>query len=166
MMRKLFVALRSRKERVAFVRAGHAHVCGPGILGWGLLSGLTYALYYLMGKRFFGRYTPAAIYAVALPVGAIGLAPLVPFADKTPVTWALLAAIAVLCTYLAYLAYGVGLRQLPATRASVIASLEPVVAAGLAAILFGERLSPAALLGAAMVVGSALALSLPKPAGE
>lgn len=133
-------------------------------LGFGLLSGLTYALYYLFGKRFFGRYTPAALYAVALPVGALGLAPFVPFAAKTPAAWALLAAIAVPCTYLAYLAYGAGLRHLPATRASVIASLEPVVAALLAALLFGERLSPSALLGAALVVGAALALSLPRPA--
>jgi drug/metabolite transporter (DMT)-like permease len=135
-------------------------------LGWGLVSGVTYALYYLMGKRYFGRYTPAAVYAVALPVGAAGLAPLVAFSDKTPATWGLLGAIAVLCTYLAYLAYGAGLRHLPATRASVIASLEPVVAAVLAALLFGERLSAAALLGAALVVGSALALSLPRPAVE
>ena len=67
-----------------------------------------------------------------------------------------LVAIAVLSTYLAYLAYSAGLRHLPATRASVIASLEPVVAAGLAAAIFGERLSALALAGAALVVGAAL----------
>jgi len=129
-------------------------------LGFGLLSGLTYALYYLYGKFYFGRFSPAALFALALPVGALGLAPFVPFTQKTPVAWAALAATAFLSTYLAYLAYGAGLRHLPATRASVIASLEPVVAAGLAAVLFGERFGPLALTGAALVVGSALALSL------
>ncbi|MDL2344929.1 DMT family transporter [Deinococcus sp. MIMF12] len=129
-------------------------------LGWGLLSGLTYSLYYLYGKAFFGRYAPTALYAVALPVGALGLLPFVEFSAKTPAAWASLAGIAVLSTYLAYLAYSAGLKHLPATRASVIASLEPVVAAGLAAALFGERLSALALGGAALVVGAALVLSM------
>lgn len=129
-------------------------------LGWGLLSGLTYSLYYLYGKAFFGRYAPTALYAVALPVGALGLLPFAEFSAKTPAAWASLAGIAVLSTYFAYLAYSAGLKHLPATRASVIASLEPVVAAGLAAALFGERLSAVALGGAALVIGAALLLSV------
>lgn len=129
-------------------------------LGWGLLSGLTYSLYYLYGKAFFGRYAPTALYAVALPVGALGLLPFVEFGAGTPAAWASLAGIAVLSTYFAYLAYSAGLKHLPATRASVIASLEPVVAAGLAAVLFGERLSAVALAGAALVIGAALLLSV------
>ncbi|WP_034409304.1 DMT family transporter [Deinococcus murrayi] len=129
-------------------------------LGWGLLSGLTYSLYYLYGKAFFGRYAPTALYAVALPVGALGLLPFVTFGTATLAAWGSLVAIAVLSTYLAYLAYSAGLRHLPATRASVIASLEPVVAAVLAALIFGERLSALALAGAALVVGAALLLSV------
>lgn len=125
-------------------------------LGWGLTAGLTYSLYYLYGKLYFPRYAPVALYAVALPVGALGLLPFAQFAPKTSGAWVSLGAIAVLSTYLAYLAYSAGLRRLPATRASVIASLEPVVAAGLAAGLFGERLSPMALLGAALVIGAAV----------
>ncbi|WP_414656898.1 DMT family transporter [Deinococcus sp. VB343] len=130
----------------------------PLALLWGLLSGFTYSLYYLYGKAFFGRYSPAALFAVALPVGAVGLLPFVQFAPKTEGAWLSLGGLALLCTYLAYLAYSVGLRSLPATRASVIASLEPVVAALLAAWLFAERLSPLALAGAALVVGAALLL--------
>lgn len=129
-------------------------------LTWGLLAGFTYSLYYLYGKAYFTRYPPTALYAVALPVGALGLLPFVAFSAKTPAAWGSLAGIAVLSTYFAYLAYSAGLRHLPATRASVIASLEPVVAAGLAALLFGERLSTTALLGAALVIGAALLLSL------
>lgn len=134
-------------------------VSGPA-LAFGLAAGFTYSLYYLYGKAFFGRYAPAALYAVALPVGALGLLPLVDFSAKTPAAWGSLVGIAVFSTYLAYLAYSAGLQRLSATRASVIASLEPVVAALLAALLFGERLAPLALLGAALVIGAALALSL------
>ncbi|UBV41580.1 DMT family transporter [Deinococcus taeanensis] len=129
-------------------------------LAWGLTAGLTYSLYYLYGKAFFHRYDPAALLAVALPVGAVALLPFVPFTAKTPAVWGSLGGIAVFSTYLAYLAYSAGLRRLNATRASVIASLEPVVAATLAALLFGERLSALALTGAALVIGAALLLSL------
>lgn len=133
-------------------------VNGPA-LGYGLLAGFTYSLYYLYGKGFFHRFVPAALYVVAMPAGALCLLPFVQFAPKTPAAWLSLGCIAVFSTYLAYLVYSIGLNFLPATRASVIASLEPVVAAGLAALLFGERLSPLALLGAALVIGAALLLS-------
>ena len=132
-------------------------------LGWGLTAGLTYALYYLYGKAYFGRYSPAALLGVALPVGALGLAPFTRLHAPSPAAWGLLGLVAVLSTFLAYSAYAAGLRHLPATRASVIASLEPVIASTLAAVFFGERLGPLALLGAACVIGAALALSL-KPA--
>ena len=134
-------------------------------LVWGLTAGLTYSLYYLYGKLYFARYAPVALYAVALPVGAAGLAPLTHFVHKAPLAWGLLLTIAVFSTYLAYLAYGAGLRWLPATRTSVIASLEPVVAAGLAALIFAERPAPLAYLGAAVVLGAALLLSLPGKKG-
>lgn len=135
------------------------HVTGLA-LGWGLVAGFTYSLYYLYGKAFFSRYSPAALLAVALPVGALVLLPFVQFSAKTPAAWGSLGAIAVFSTYLAYLAYSAGLRHLPATQASVIASLEPVVAAILAAVLFHERLSFLALCGAVLVVGAALLLSI------
>ncbi|AZI43723.1 EamA/RhaT family transporter [Deinococcus psychrotolerans] len=128
-------------------------------LGWGLTAGLTYSLYYLYGRVFFERYDPQALYAVALPVGALGLLPFVPFAAKTSVAWFNLGCIALLCTFAAYTAYSLGLRRLNPTRASVIASLEPVVASVLAALLFAERLSPPALFGAALVIGAALLFS-------
>lgn len=129
-------------------------------LAWGLIAGFTYSLYYLYGKAFFGRYHPTALLAVALPVGALCLLPFVQFSAKTPAAWSSLGAIAVFSTYLAYLAYSAGLRHLNATRASVIASLEPVVATVLAALFFAERPAALALLGAALVIGAALSLSL------
>lgn len=125
-------------------------------LAFGLLSALTYALYYPYGKVYFARYGAPALLAVALPIGALGLAPLTTFSEKSPAAWSVLLAMAFFSTYLAYFAYSLGLRHLPTTRASVIAALEPVVAAALAAALFSERLSLLALLGAAFVIGSAL----------
>ena len=142
---------------------GQGVTVNASALAYGLTAGFTYSLYYLYGKAYFDRYTPAALYAVALPIGAVGLLPFLHFTHKTPAAWLSLAGLAVLCTYFAYLAYSAGLKHLPATRASVIASLEPVVAALLAATLFDERLSALALAGAALVIGAALLLSTEKP---
>jgi DME family drug/metabolite transporter len=132
---------------------------GVAAIAWGLTAGATYALYYIWGKLVFEQYAPAAVYAVAMPVGALGLLPFVSFGARTQRAWLLLACMAVASTYFAYLAYAAGLKRLPATRASVIASIEPLVATGLAAVWFDERLGPVAWLGAAMVVGAALTLS-------
>ncbi len=135
---------------------------GAAAIGWGLLAGATYAIYYIWGKSTFTRFAPAALYAIAMPVGALGLLPFVSFGPHTQGAWALLAAMAVASTYLAYLAYAAGLRHLPATRASVIASIEPLVATALAAAFFDERLGPLAWIGAALVISAAVALSLGK----
>lgn len=141
------------------VSGGGSVDAGAAAIGWGLTAGATYALYYIWGKHVFARYASAAVFAIAMPVGALGLLPFVSFGARTQRAWLLLACMAVASTYLAYLAYAAGLKRLPATRASVIASIEPLVAAGLAAAWFDERLGSVAWLGAAMVVGAALALS-------
>lgn len=138
----------------------------PLSLAWGLTAGLTYSLYFLYGRAFFSRYQPQALYAVALPVGALALLPFVQFGHKTALVWGNLGVVAVACTYLAYGLYSKGLQGLNPTRASVIASLEPVVAALLAAWLFGEHLSALSLLGAALVIGAALLLGQAEPPSQ
>ena len=63
-------------------------------------------------------------------------------------------------TYIAYQLYYAGLRHIEASRAVLVVSVEPVVAGLLAAALYGEKLTPVGYLGAALVVGSAIASSL------
>ncbi len=129
-------------------------------VGWGLTSALTYSAVYLYGTFFFDRYRPPALFAIAMPVGALGLLPWVPFAHKSTTAWLALAGLAILCTYVAYVLYSAGLRLLAATRASVIASLEPVLASLLAMALFGERLGIVAIGGAVLVIGAAVLLAM------
>lgn len=142
--------------------AGGAGVrVSPAALGWGLLSGVAYAAYYLFGKRWLAPYATPTILCWALPAGAIALLPMVAFAPKTPMTWAVLAFIALVPTYLAYLAYGIGLRQVEATRAATVATLEPLVAAALAFAVWGETLRPSGYVGAAIVLAGVLVISFP-----
>lgn len=124
----------------------------PAALGWGLASGWAYAFYYLFGKRYFARYHAATLFLYALPVGALLLLPLVPFRPKTAVAWAVLVFLAVVPTYGAYLLYSAGLRRVEATRAAVVATLEPVVATVAAYAVWGERLGAAGYLAAAVTL--------------
>ena len=139
---------------------------GKGVLvsavsiGWGLLSAATYALYYFYGKVYFDKYAIPALYAVALPIGALGLLPFVSFEHKSLEAWTSIGLMASASTYLAYLAYSAGLRRLAATRASVTASLEPVIAAALAALFLGEQFSSLAILGGLLVLGAVVLTGL------
>ncbi|MEX2540421.1 MAG: EamA family transporter [Trueperaceae bacterium] len=138
----------------------------PASLGWGLLAGLTYSSYYVFGKLILRRYRPVTIYAWVLPIGALGLLPFVQFAAKSPLAWLLLAVLAVLSTYLAYLLYYTGLARVEASRAVLVATVEPVVALTLAALLLGERIGPAGLVGAALILLTAVLASTSSGGGR
>jgi drug/metabolite transporter, DME family len=129
---------------------------GAAAVAWGLASGLAYALYYLFGKRYFPLYPTATLFVWALPVGALVTLPMVDWGARTGTAWAALLFIAAVPTYLAYVLYSAGLRRVEATRASVVATIEPVVAAVGAYLLFGERFSAAGYAFAAVVLAGVL----------
>lgn len=129
-------------------------------VGLGLLSGFTYSLYYLFGKTLLRHYATPTLFLYALPLGALALYPWVTFAEKSMTAWLSLVFVAVVSTYLAYLAYYAGLRHLEATRAAVVATLEPVVAALLAWLWWDERFGALGWLGSAVILGSVLLIVL------
>jgi drug/metabolite transporter (DMT)-like permease len=153
---------------VALVSAARGEGVTPSAaaIAWGLAAGIGYASYYLLGKRLLAFQPPVQLYGLALPLGALGIAPFVSWGAKPPAAWALLAAAALVSTYLAYLLYGLGLRRATASRAVLVATVEPIVAGGLAWAVFGERLGAWGLLGAGLVLASAAASGLrPRAAG-
>jgi drug/metabolite transporter (DMT)-like permease len=123
-------------------------------LAYGLTAGFCYSLYYLFGKRFAARYNAANLFTYLLPVGALLLLPWVTFAPKSATAWGALAAVSVLSTYGAYHLYYAGLRHLEAGRAAITATLEPVVAAGVAFIWWGEAFSPAGYAGGVLILAA------------
>ena len=125
-------------------------------IGWGLLAGVAYAAYYLFGKRYFARYEASTLFAYALPLGAAMLLPAVAFAPKTAADWLVLLFLAVVPTYGAYLLYSFGLTRLEATRAATVATLEPVAAAALAYLVWGEALRGVGYAGGALVLAGVL----------
>ena len=135
-------------------------------LVWGLLAGLAYAGYYLFGKRYFARYDASTLFAYALPLGAVLLLPGVTFAPKSTTAWLVLLFLALVPTYLAYSLYSIGLGRVEATRAATVATLEPVAAAALAFVVWGEALHGLGYVGAALVIAGVLVVATERATQE
>jgi DME family drug/metabolite transporter len=132
---------------------------GPGgsqvsvsAIAFGLLSGICYSLYYIFGKHFTGRYSSYNLFLYVLPVGTLGLLPWVVFTPKTPTAWLALVSLAIICTYGANSCYYLGLKYLEAGRASITATLEPVVAAVVAYFWWGEMFTVQSYMGSAVIL--------------
>lgn len=129
------------------------HVSAPGLLA-GLGAGFTYAMYSIFGKTALRRHAPLTTVLYTLGFGAVfllifsGGLPHVPMAG-----WSALVYVIVGPTATAYVVYIAGLRWVEAGRASVVATLEPVVAAVGGAFLLREPFGPAQWIGAALVIG-------------
>ncbi len=141
----------------------------PGALA-GLAAGLTYALYSIFGKIALSRYPPAPTLTYALGFGTLALGTAALATGQVglghpPRAWAALAYLAVGATAAPQLLYLAGLRSLHAGRASLIATVEPVVAAALGLLILKEPLQPSQVAGGLLVL-SAVWLSRPRrPAG-
>lgn len=132
----------------------------PVSLAWGATAGLAYASWYLVSQR--AGTGPVATAAVALPVGAAVLAPFLRLpSDATE--WLLVLGLGLGSTYLPALAYWTGLQSLPAARAAVLATIEPVAALVVAALVFDERVGLVAGVGSLVVLAAAIAAATAGP---
>lgn len=147
------------------VGGGEGIVVTRGSVVWGLLAGLSYASWYVGAKRFLPRYGPVTISAWTLLVGAFALLPLAGLRTYPARAWLLLAGLAVVATYLPVLLYYTGLRTVDASRAAIVATVEPVVALAIGATVGAERLSLLAAVGAVAVLGAA-AVAAAQPASS
>jgi len=126
-----------------------------GIL-FGLLTGLSMAVYSILGKQAVARYAPWTVVLYAFAGGALflvlGSGPgLLAARDYPTVAWIWIVGLALIPSLGGYALFTLGLRDLPASQVSVIATWEVVTAALLGWLLYGERLTPIQLLGAALV---------------
>jgi DME family drug/metabolite transporter len=126
----------------------------PMAVVWGLLAGFSYSLYYIFGKYFQGRYSAPNLFFYILPLGAAGLFPWVTFTDKTLTAWLCLFSLSFLSTYGAYFCYYAGLKYLEPTQAAISATMEPVIAAAVAYLWWGEYFSLQGYLGSILILGS------------
>jgi drug/metabolite transporter (DMT)-like permease len=109
-------------------------------IGSGLVAAGAYGFYSLGAKPLLRRYHAVTVLAYALLSAAFAL--LTVKLLTTPGDWP-------------------PLRRLPASEASIVATLEPAVAVVLAGALLGERLAPLQLLGTLGILGGVVLLAWP-----
>jgi drug/metabolite transporter (DMT)-like permease len=134
------------------------------VMGFG--AALAYTGYILVGDRVVAGVPPVALAALVC-TGATGT-----FAAAAVVTggpglgfaaegWGWLAAIALVSTVGAILAFFAGLARVGPSAASILSTLEPVVTVGLAAAAFGETLGAVQLVGGALVLSAVVVMQWP-----
>jgi DME family drug/metabolite transporter len=139
----------------------------PGTL-LALGAALSYALYVVAAKAALARTSPLPLAAVTFAVAAALLTPALAWTEA-PVAqlargWPWLAYLGAVTTAAAYALYTTGLRRVPASVAGIVSLCEPLTAALLGALLFGERLGAGGALGAILLVAAvALLVTTPGP---
>lgn len=149
----------------AFRTLGSAALPLSGILA-GLASGVAYALYTVLGKRIRRHYDVFTVIFYAYGIGALVLAVVAP-------PWRVLAehpdAVAVLLlmglgpTLLAALLFYGGIRHIDASTASMLATIEPVVAALIGLAWLSESLPWSTVAGTGLILAAAILLRPTRP---
>jgi drug/metabolite transporter (DMT)-like permease len=142
----------------------------------GILSGLCYAIYSLMGRSASNRgLNPwtTVLYTFAFATGfllVVNLLPggVLPGAAARPtelfwlgnavIGWGVLFLLAAGPTVAGFGLYNVSLGYLPSGVANLVVSLEPVFTAVTAYLVFGERLNVVQLSGSAMIMAAVILL--------
>ncbi|PKQ37188.1 MAG: hypothetical protein CVT59_09015 [Actinobacteria bacterium HGW-Actinobacteria-1] len=129
-------------------------------LMWGLSSAVFFAGYTLMGRWAAHKFSSWTLLTYGLGAATLfwfvvlgGPAPVFA-ALGNPRTLAAVTFIAFTSTVVPFGAFLKALRHIRATEASVTATLEPVLAAVLAWLLFRESLGTAQMLGGLLVIGA------------
>ena len=144
---------------------GGAGVSMAAIL-YGLGAGLGYALYSIFGKIVADKYDPVTITFYTFLIAAIASIPLSgvavnlqPLAD-TKVFLTAIIGLALVSTVLPFLFYTKGLAGIEAGKASILATVEPVMAAIVGAVYFHEEFTVSKVLGILLVLAAIVYLNI------
>ena len=135
----------------------------------GFSSAVTFAFYIVYSKRGLSRYRPETVLLYTFLIAGTF------WAVVTPPTrilarhygadvWLIFLALGVFSTLVPFSFFYAGLKRLPPSDASIVATLEPVVAVLSAALFLGEGLGALQWLGAALVLAASVLPSLQSPA--
>ena len=83
------------------------------------------------------------------------------FGDMAPVSWIMLAVLGVVHTGFAYALYFGAIRDVNAQTAAILSYLDPVLSILLSALILREHLDVFSVIGAVLILGSALYSELP-----
>jgi drug/metabolite transporter (DMT)-like permease len=138
-------------------------VVSPAAVASGTASALGFAGWILMGRARGRTVGPWHMLLYGLLVGSILWSAYVPpwrayLQPFTPGEWGLILFIVVFATVAPFALFLYGLRFIDSRSASLTATVEPVVAALVAAVVLGETLAGREMAGGLLILASVLAL--------
>lgn len=152
---------------VACLMAGDKFSLNMGVVV-GLLSGLCYSLYGILGKKAMSfNHSTQMVFFSSVAFSAIALL----FLPQTFATyqalsslpiqaWVYVVGLSLVGTIAPFFLYMTALNKLPATTASVFTIIEPLTAIILAIVLLGQPVLPLQMVGVALIIGATLANAL------
>jgi DME family drug/metabolite transporter len=126
-------------------------------------AGFSYAVYTMAGKAVLPGRSPDAVMAVIFALGAVMLLPTLFFASHRwilePEGLVVALHLGLVTVALAYILFGRGLATVTVSTTVTLTLAEPLTAAALGILVLGERLSPAAAVGAGLLLAGLLVLT-------
>ncbi|RKQ37331.1 DMT family transporter [Oceanobacillus halophilus] len=131
-----------------------------GIL-FGLGSALGYALYSIFSKYALQYYSSLTITTYTFVVATLTLVPFFPFQEKgfllvNPTILLYAFGLGFLPTAAAYIIYTFGLQRTEASKASILSTIEPVVATIIGIMIFNEPFSLIQMTGMLFIIGAVI----------
>ena len=139
----------------------------------GLGSGFFYALYSIFGRyainRGYGAWTMTFYTFLFCSIGCAFLCDWqvigASFAADSSVAWWVLG-LGFVTAFLPYVLYSLGLEKMESSKASILASVEPVVSALFGVFVFHETMTIWGVLGILMVLGAIVVLNVKRKNGK
>ncbi|MBM7598761.1 drug/metabolite transporter (DMT)-like permease [Virgibacillus halotolerans] len=132
---------------------------------FGLGSGVGYAFYSIFSKFALKKYTSLTITTFTFIVAAIALIPFFPYQDKFhlllhPTVLFYTFGLGFLPTAFAYIIYTYGLHHTEASKASILSTIEPVVATLIGIFIFQEAFTWIQMIGMGCIIGAVILMQL------
>ena len=124
----------------------------------GICAALGYALYGILARILVKKYHSYTILFYTFLIAGIGgifisdIGGIRDIIINKPASLAAVVVIAMICNVAPYILYTAALQHIEASKASVFASIEPVVATILGTVLFHEMLNASSLIGILLVL--------------
>ncbi len=127
-------------------------------LFFGICAALGYALYGIFAKILVKKYHALTILLYTFLLAGMGgvfvgdVKGMVQIVTEKPVSVPAVMVIAMICSVIPYILYTNALKYIEASKVSILASVEPVVATVLGVMVFGENVSLTGIMGIACVL--------------
>lgn len=136
-----------------------------GTIVFGLGSAIGYALYSIFSKFALEKYSSLTITTYTFIIAAVALLPFFPYQEKIklflqPNVFLFSFGLGFLPTAFAYIIYTYGLNQTEASKASILTTIEPVVASIIGIFIFNETFTFIQMIGMAIIIGSVLLIQV------